>query len=213
MKTNRAITFLTLITGLALAAGIRANAQSNSIPSETNYMQFSQFITQRNIFDPSRYPHESRRPRPQYQRPSRAPQFNLVGTMSYEKGNFAFFSGNRDELKEILTVNGTIAGYTVTDITPQSATLRGPDKKDLVLQIGDQMRQENEGWIYVSRNNVTPDVVPTERTTSASGTVTPGNTTTPSTDTDNSDNAAPSANLGSDDVLKRLMQKREQENK
>ena len=119
--------------------------------------------------------------------------------MSYGKGNFAFFSGNSDDLKKILPVAGSIASYEVTAISLTGATLQGADKKTVQLNIGDQVRQENNGWQVVGPAEASAS---SNEGASSSGGVTP-----------DSGPAAPSANLGNNDILKRLMQLREQENK
>jgi len=43
---------------LALVGGITAQAQTgrNGVPGNGDYAQFNRFITDRNIFDPNRYP-------------------------------------------------------------------------------------------------------------------------------------------------------------
>lgn len=205
MKLTRTKIILLLALAGALAPGFFAGAQSNNIPGDADYNAFSQFITQRNIFDPSRYPKEIHSSRPRTRVHSYAPAFTLTGTMTYEKGVFAFFNGNNEELKKVLQVNGAIAGYSVTDITTSGVTLRGADKKDLTLHLGDQMRQENNGWELVQLGDQTAGSGTAESSTSPNGNSTGGS--------DNPAPAAPSASLGNSDVLKRLMQLREQENK
>jgi hypothetical protein len=195
---RRGLTALLLVWWLA---GGNGRAQSNGIPGDTDYSAFSRFITQRNIFDPNRYPHETHTyHRTAYRHNTSAPAFTLVGTMSYAKGNFAFFSGNGDEFKKILPVSGSIAGYTVTEITLTHAILQGPDKTNLQMNIGDELRQENNGWQLAGAADTataTPDA---------------GGSASSSASTDSS-TVAPSASLGSSDVLKRLMELREKENK
>lgn len=198
MPARRGLTALLLAW---LLAGGTVRAQSNDIPGDTDYSAFSRFITQRNIFDPDRYPHETHTyHRTVYRHNTSAPAFTLVGTMSYAKGNFAFFSGNGDDFKKILPVSGTIAGYTVTKITLTHAILQGPDKTNLQMNIGDQLRQENNGWQLAAAAD------PTAATPDSGGSGGAGAATDSSV-------VAPSASLGSSDVLKRLMELREQENK
>ena len=122
MKLNRIK--IILLAALALTSGFVARAQSNRVPGATDYPAFSGFVTDRNIFDPNRVPHPfTRRACGRGFRTrataSSAPAFSLVGTMSYQKGYFAFFSGNDDELKSVLPVSGKIAGYTVTRNCPR----------------------------------------------------------------------------------------------
>jgi len=195
------------LLALVLAGGF-ARAQSNDVPGDTEYAAFSRFITQRNIFDPNRYPHETHtyhRPR-NSMRLNSAPAFTLVGTMSYGKGTFAFFSGNSDEFKKILPVSGTIAGYEVTGITMAGASLQGADKKAIQLNIGDQLRQENNGWRVAGSADAVVGSSEGGAASSEGGVSGAG-------PTPDSSVAAPSAGLGNNEILKRLMQLREQENK
>jgi hypothetical protein len=198
VAARRVLTALLLVW---LLAGRNVWAQSSDIPGDTDYGAFSRFITQRNIFDPGRYPHETHsyhRTVPRHHSSS-VRAFTLVGTMSYAKGNFAFFSGNGDDFKKILPVSGTIAGYTVTEISLTHAILQGPDKTNLQMNIGDQLRQENNGWQLAAAAD-------------AAATADSGGGASAGASTDSSV-VAPSASLGSSDVLKRLMELREKENK
>ncbi|MEI7532961.1 MAG: hypothetical protein WCK57_01225 [Verrucomicrobiae bacterium] len=199
MKATR----IFLLAVVVLTHGVLARAQSNSVPGATDYAAFSTFVTARNIFDPNRQPHYTSAPRTHtthtrtHVSPS-APAFTLVGTMSYEKGVFAFFDGNNSDLKKVLPVNEKIADYTVTQIAPDRVTLESADKKErLELKVGDVMRQENSKWTLSSGGELpvsTSGVVPT--VSSVGG---------------DSPAAAPSPALGQNDVLKRLMELRKKE--
>ena len=109
---------------LALAGGLSAPAQSNNtVPGDTDYARFSQFISDRNIFDPSREPRtrmtSTRTSAPDTHPDRRAPYFTLVGTMSYEKGMFAFFDSNNSDMKKGAgrpTMKSVF--YKVKEITP-----------------------------------------------------------------------------------------------
>jgi hypothetical protein len=194
------IKFLTLLA-FALANGIGAAAQSNSVSGPADYAQFSRFITERNIFDPNRYSHSS--PGAAIYRPKvtrTAPVFTLVGTMHYEKGMFAFFDGNNSDLRKVLYASDTnrIAGYTVAEITLAGVTLESADKKQVVrLKIGDMMRQEGSEWRLAETG---------ESFTSATGSATPSSeVASPTAD------SVPGSAGAPNDILKKLMQKREQE--
>ena len=141
-----------------VASATFAFAQSNGVPGPTDYAKFSPFVTDRNIFDPSRSRIITRRaPARERGRASRnsAPGIMLVGTMSYEKGMFAFFNGNSADLKKALQAGDKIADYTVTDISPSRVTLESADKKQqLKLKVGDGLRQENGKWVFVRRRRI-----------------------------------------------------------
>jgi hypothetical protein len=194
---------LRLALALMLAGSYFAAAQSNNgVPGPNDYNRFSQFITQRNVFDPNRYAQSTPpafRPRT---RPTYTPAFTLVGTMSYEKGMFAFFDGNQSELRKVLyqSASNGIAGFTVAEIMPSSVTLQTADKKQTVqMKIGQTMRQEGARWQLAESGQV------------FTGTSS-GESPAPAADSSSPDtSAAPSAALDGNDVLKKLMQQREQE--
>jgi hypothetical protein len=186
-----------------------AAQSSNNVPSETDYASFSRFVTERNIFDPSRQPHYTSTSNHSVRHThvthsSSAPAFSLVGTMAYEKGLFAFFSGNNDELKQVLPASGKIAGYTVTEITSDHVTLLSADQKEkLELKIGDVMRQENGKWELSGPGDV-PSGNSSASPSDAGGKENSGNGSSAS--------ATPPSAGEPNDVLKRLMEKREKEN-
>ena len=206
MKLMRTPIFFGLAALLALAGG--ACAQSNNgIPGPTNYAAFSRFITDRNIFDPARQPHyysATTRIRPRTRVSASAPAFTLVGTMSYEKGMFAFFSGNTADLKKVLPVSEKIADYTVTEITMGHAVLQATNAPDkLELKVGDVVRQENGKWVLSGAGDLPAGSSSSAETNSASA----GENAAAGA-------AASPASAGEpNDILKRLMEKREQENK
>jgi len=194
-----------MVLALALVNGLFAAAQSGNVPGPTDYSSFSSFITERNIFDPNRYPHNSRTPRPTVYRPTRvnrsAPAFTLVGTMSYEKGMFAFFDGNNSDLRKVLSESGSIAGYTVTEITLAGVKLQSADKKETVqMKIGEMMRQEGDHWQPAGQDELSTDASSGENTTSGAA----GNSSPDAS-------PAPSPAIEGNDILKKLMQQREQE--
>ena len=182
-----------LILALALVNGFFAGAQSTDVPGPADYTAFSQFITERNIFDPNRYPRHSSG-QPSYHPPiSRsAPTFTLVGTMNYQKGMFAFFDGNSSDLRKVLyeSDSNSIAGYTVAEITLTGVTLRSADKKKLVaMKIGEAMHRAGNEWQPAGR-----DELPASTADSA----------TPA-------EATPASAGEPNDILKKLMQQREKE--
>jgi hypothetical protein len=191
-----------LVLALALVNGLFAGAQSNGVPGPAAYSAFSRFITERNIFDPNRYSHNYT---PSY-RPKvlrSAPAFTLVGTMSYGKGMFAFFDGNNPDLRKVLYQSDTngIAGYTVAEITLTGVRLQTADKKQTVqLKIGEMMRQEGSSWRLVEQGELFAGA-------SAGESAAPAAAENSSPDA----SAAPSPALEGNDVLRKLMQLREQE--
>lgn len=189
-----------LLAVFALTNGIFIRAQLNSVAGAADYAKFSAFITDRNIFDPNRVPHSIATPRTRTRTHTHvsasAPAFTLVGTMSYQKGVFAFFNGNSSDLKKALPVGQGIADYSVTQISPGRVRLESTDKKEkLELKVGDVMRQENGKWA------LSGTVEAPSGTSGAAAALTNGE----------SPSATPSPALGQNEVLKRLMELRKKE--
>jgi hypothetical protein len=183
---------LSAIMGLMLAECWAASAQQTNAPSRPDYSYF-RIIADRNIFNPDRYPRRSRSSR----RDSRGPAvdaFSLVGTMSYQKGTFAFFDGTSSDYRKVLKLDDAIAGYKVTEITPNGVTLKATDKQ-IEMKVGSQMRHEDPGgWQLVSQNELPVEAAENSTTDTSSG------------------SAAENSSVDEgNDVLKKLMQQREQE--
>ncbi|HTB85503.1 MAG TPA: hypothetical protein VK742_17785 [Candidatus Sulfotelmatobacter sp.] len=204
----RIILILPLV--LTFAGGFSAPAQSNGVSGDSDYGKVAGFIADRNIFDPNRYPHDQRSSvyRPKKKISRNGPQgVILVGTMAYEKGYFAFFNAGDSDLKKVVAAGGDITDYTVKNISATAVTLIGKDKKEYVMHIGDVMYQEGGAW------KINSDADSASANSPAGE---PAATTT--TETDNSTPAqdattvAPSPSLESNDILKRLMEKRAKEN-
>ena len=215
MKTTRYLKWTVL--ALALANGWSAAAQSNRVPGPNDYGRFSSFITERNIFNPNRYAIYSPTSRPVVrQAPRNAPTFTLVGTMSYEKGMFAFFDGNQPNLRKVLyqSDSNSIAGFTLAEITPAGVKLQAADKKQIVeLKIGQGMQQQGNNWQLASQGgffsggNGGFGGRPRGFDSTSSG-----DSAAPAADSSSPDaGAAPSPALEGNDILKKLMQQRQQE--
>jgi hypothetical protein len=206
-----------------------ASGQSTNSSLRPDYSAFK-IVNERNIFNPHRYARSSRvrETRPT----SKADSFALVGTMSYEKGAFAFFDGSKSEFRKVVKPAEAIAGYTVTDIAPNSVRLAA-GTNEIELKIGNQMRREEEGeWRLGGRQETLagtstvsagsrrttekrtaqgeppPETANTESQALVSDTPTQGDLVDVPADV-TSTNASSSET--DDPVLRRLMQRREQE--
>lgn len=158
-----------------------------SPPNPRDYGTFK-LITDRNIFSPSR---SGRSTRPGPATPKKVPKVetvSLVGIMGYDKSMFAFFDGSSAEFKKVLKPAEVIAGHQIMAINADQVTLVAGGR-EVALRPGMQLRREDEGnWLPVS---------PEAMVTRSSGVA----------------KAEPEAS-GSDaeaEILKKLMQKREQE--
>jgi len=107
-------------------------------------------ISDRNIFDPNRTPHTTyaRRSTPQREPDS----FSFVGSMSYEKGDFAFFDGTMPAFHKAAQVDDTISTFKIAAIDPDSVTLV-ENTNEIVLQLGDQMRDNGSGKFVPASSN------------------------------------------------------------
>lgn len=168
------------------ATGLRGQPPNND--AAPSYDSFS-LIWRRNIFDPNRRAMSYRRP----SGPSRTVDaFALVGTLSYSKGKFAFFNGTSPDYKKVLEPGASIAGYTIKDITAKNVLLAA-NGKEVEMNVGSQMRNEGRNNWKLSAGSDLP-------TSSDSNTDTSAALTPPA-------GASPAMS----DVLKRLMEQRQQE--
>lgn len=123
-----------------------ATAEDTNAPAADDFDAF-RVIAERNIFNPGR---TARRSNPRSEGPSvKVDSFALVGTMSYEKGCFAFFDGNSADFRKVLQTGGVIAGYSVKEITPTGVILAEGDKT-IELKVNSQLRREDDGEWQVS---------------------------------------------------------------
>lgn len=166
-------------------------------PAPEGFAAF-RLIMERNIFDPNRSPRQSASPRETPRpRPRTVESFRLVGVMSYEKGRFAFFDGTSADYRKALKHADEIAGFRVAAIGDGSVRLAKGDEQ-VELRVGSQMRREEAGSWQAAAGG--PEEMATATSVSPSATAA-------------SPNPAGAAGAGEPDneVLKRLMQRREKE--
>jgi hypothetical protein len=182
-----------MLATLALMHGFAVVAQPTNAPAGNDYPSF-RIIAERNIFDPNRYPHTTRTVRRTAN--NRAPAFSLVGTMTYKKGMLAFFDGTDSDYRKVLGLNGVINGYTVAEITLRGVRLESAGKS-LEMKVGAQMRQEGKGeWQLAESGGLPAGTAANEA---------PATSETPAVGPSSGPESEPN------DVLKKLMQQREQE--
>jgi hypothetical protein len=75
--------------------------------------------------------------------------------MSYGKGPFAFFDGTSSEYRKVLKLGDSIAGYKITNIEPNSARLAS-STNEVQLRVGMQLRREENGAWHVATAVDTP---------------------------------------------------------
>ena len=164
-------------------------AASTNAPARTEYA-FFKLIPERNIFNPARVAHHFQTTPADSGTSTPTDAFVLVGTMAYAKGTFAFFSGPTTNYQKVLPCHGEIAGFKLTAIQPEAVILT-TSNRTLALHVGAQLQRNAEtGWTLV------PNVL----TQGADQVISPA--------------PPPPANdpvAPANDILKKLMQKREQE--
>lgn len=179
-----------LLLSLPVAHGL---AQETNAPAAADPASYVRFIAERNIFNPDRrgsVPGEGRRPveRP---RSTTTPTLTLVGTMDYARGRFAFFDGPGAEYRKTVGTNGVIAGFTVVAIRPSLVRLQPKEGAAIDLRIGTPLRLDGAEPVEAGASTASADA-----------------------DKDKpSEDAPPAASGDAADILRKLMQKREQESK
>jgi hypothetical protein len=138
-------------------------------------------IAERNIFNPDRSPRGNREAREPRSRPREV--VTLVGTLSSEKGSYAFFDSSRPELRKAIEIGKTIAGHKVVGIGTDTISLQWKTNT-FQLRIGGQLQRTEGSW------------------EANAGVAAPANEAKPESKT---------LEVAEDDVIKRLIQKREQE--
>jgi hypothetical protein len=152
-KTRPVGLWATALT-LWLAAGsgqsvFSATPETTNSPAPVS-LDYSSFriIAEKNIFNSRRYG-RSTSSRRESRPASRVESFALLGTMSYEKGPFAFFESSRSDYQKVLKPTDTIAGYTITEIQPSYVRLNS-GSNELQLRVGMQLRREDDGPWHAS---------------------------------------------------------------
>ena len=195
-----------LLAWIAFGSGLSHAAETNQ-PTVLDSKALARRVSERNIFDPDRQPRTRREsrpiPKPVVAVAADAPEMGLVGVMTFQKGTFAFFDGNAAEYRKTLQLQALIAGHAVTAITPQSVTLSESNGPPVLLKVGQRLRKDAEGvWKLAAGGSGEAFIRSGGSAGTGSGTASSSPSTTTSEDPP-----------GSDEILKRLLKKREQEMK
>ena len=198
-----------LLAWIAFGSGLSHAAETNQ-PAVLDSKALARRVSERNIFDPDRQPRtrgESRPiPKPVVTVAADAPEMGLVGVMTFPKGTFAFFDGNAAEYRKTLQVQALIAGHTLTAITPQSVTLSESNGPPVLLKVGQRLRKDAEGVWKLAAGGTGEAFTRSSRSVGAgSGAASSSSSSSATSTTEDPP--------GSDEILKRLLKKREQEMK
>lgn len=191
----------------AAPAAPAATAPATPATNTTSRLDYNHYrlIAERNIFNGNRSPGRANAPRDTRRAP-RVDEFALAGTMSYEKGRYAFFDGSSSDYRKVLQEGGHIGGFTISEITPRSVKLAA-EGKTLELPINAQMRREDEGaWRTSGRSYAS--------SSSSNGSSSSSSDHSGGSDAKPASSSSSSSSSGEmSDVLKRLMEQREKETK
>ena len=217
---RRRWTTLFLGAGLLLAGLADAAAQStNRAAGRVDYSSF-RGISERNIFNASRSGGRVATTR-EVRRPARVDTVTLVGTLQSGNGWVAFFDGSGADYRKALNAQGRIAGYTITQVAFNSVQLETKDKK-LSLRVGHSLRRENGGeWKVSTGGGMASTVSGSTSSSRYDRNRTDRSRETPRTDGRETTEAGPAdaespADVVSDavdEVLRRLMEQREREDR
>lgn len=179
-----------------LMAATAWGADQTNAPTRFDFPSFN-IIAERNIFNMNR---SGRRPYTppdrETQRPVRTESFALVGTMSYDKGLFAFFEGSSSQYSQVLKPADRIAGFTIAAVTPTSVKLSSTNGNAIELPVGMQLKRQDEGeWTLGERTGIARSYA--SSSSSGSGM--------------SSSSGSTSSGPEDPEALRRLMQRREQE--
>jgi hypothetical protein len=179
---------------LCLAVALLAGAAS------AQNLDSFRIIGQRNIFNLNRTPQtKTTYARPTY-RSTGGESLTLVGTMAYETNQLAFFDGTSPDCRKALKLDDTIAGYKLVSISFNRVRLEA-NGQPVELYVGARLPR--------ATGSAAPPSTNVEYNVSA-----PVATDAPAAPTASAAPAAPSGPAADpSDILKKLMQKREQEMK
>jgi hypothetical protein len=127
------------------------NVLTNTGPVEPFSYDAFRIVAQRNIFDPNRRARSTTAEAPP-ERPKRTEAFTLLGSIAYEKGDFAFFEGTSSDYRKSVKTGDSIGGLKIAEVAPNHVTFEAGEGKTLQLPIGSQMKRvEGEEWKVNSR--------------------------------------------------------------
>lgn len=186
-----------LMSGLYLFAITSRGAEETPAPPAEPPFDSFKIITERNIFDPNRRkPSERTQPRVERPAPPKIDRLELVGTLISKTNALAFFVGTESSYQGAFKKDAAIADHKILAIQPESVRLE-MEGGSVEFKVGQQMtRREGEAWQMAAENEKI------ERSVSVAqrGSVMAKEETKPAASGDSTN-----------DILKRLMERRKQE--
>lgn len=189
----------------ASPAGVVVDASKATAPSVTsstnavaqNSYEAFKLVNDRNIFNPSRSARFARGDRPEGEpkKVSKVETVSLVGVMSYAKGDLAFFDGSSSDYRKVIKPSDQLGSHRLLEIGANFVQMVTDGKTNRVAIGGGLRRQDDGVWEVV-----------------VSGIKSTADASSSPVSSEGGDAATAAASSGGEtDLLKRLMQKREQE--
>ncbi|MGA1235928.1 MAG: hypothetical protein ACO34E_03610 [Limisphaerales bacterium] len=177
-----------------------AQTQTSPPPTEDPRESLLQLLRERNIFNPNRRGpvREDRERTPTDPEPQRE-AFQLIGALTTPDQHLAFFDGSDPDYRRVINIGEVIAGFKVTAISTTSVQLEH-ETNQIEVAVGTGLERVGDSpWKTAS----TP-------ARSASPTISESSATTDPASS-NSTEGTPTGNGEENDVLKRLLERRRQE--
>ncbi len=134
-----------LLIGCLIPSTLAAAQASNAPADPRNFSTF-QLILDRNIFNPNRRPPPPPGARIEPPRTARVERFTLVGTLISETGSFAFFDGSESRYQTALKPSERLGDLQVEFITPDRVCLRSPSNHFELTMDLQMQRAEGGAW-------------------------------------------------------------------
>ena len=213
MSRINTIAILALLAALPLGAP-RATAADGDTPDDatpaTDYASFS-ILMERNIFDPDRSPAQPWRAETETQelpRPVPEDTIDLLGTMITPDWSVAIFQGSNSEFNRKCRIGETVAGLRIDRIGTDSVALAGDGDTSLTLPVGYRMQRHGDTpWAIGSAS-------PAPMSSMSTGAPPPTANIAPAQTGASPATPAPASGGsggGADEILKRMMERRQQE--
>jgi hypothetical protein len=126
--------------GAFLLPGLTARLNGAEVAGQESFAPF-QVIAKGNIFAPERSARSVAAPKPA---PAPSDRLVLVGTMSYERGAFAFFDGSSPEYKKALKQGDQVGEFVLAEVGTNQAKLKAGDR-EFALLVGTCLLRESAG--------------------------------------------------------------------
>ena len=184
---------LVLLIALATTNLVSGKDAITSAPSRNDFLSF-RLITERNIFNPNRSGRSEVKTivLAEPERRVRTERFALLGTMSYEKGRYAFFDGSSSDFRKVAKPEDMIAGFKISEVAPTCVKLEMTNGQILELCVGMQLKKrDDEPWELAGKADAAEGASRASSSTNNSATSASG--------------------PESEDILKRLLERRGQE--